>query len=520
MIAAADRDARVRALLADAVRALSSGRIADAERDVVAALELAPIDVRALHVRALVQHRNGRPDLAVATLRQALALRPHDASLLNSLGTNLLATGDEGGALQAFGQACESAPRQAAVRANFGKALVDSGALRTGIAELETALELDPALHASRFTLAYALRLEGRVDAAAAQLRTVLQRSPHDGDAWLALADMDMPIDERDLATMQEGLASAALRGRSRVALGFALARVLEARECHAEAWDRLLAANAQARASEPWDAVAARERRIATLAAFAGESPALAEQGGEVVFIVGLPRSGTTLVEQIISSHPLVEGGGELPDAPAVISEELRRHGGISLARWSQRATAADWLRLGRDYLARTERRRPCARFTDKLPGNWLLVGALQRMLPAARVVVCRRDPLDNALACFSRLFAPRAQPFSYDIADIAAYWHDFDSAACAWAERFPGFVHVQQLEALRAEPAAQIPALLEFCGLPFDPACLEFQRNTRAVRTHSALQVRRPLHAPASRAIGYGALLDPLRAALARAQ
>jgi Tfp pilus assembly protein PilF len=511
-------DERVRPLLARATQALASGRLADAERDVLGALALAPANLQARHLHALLWQRRGRPDRAAHLLRQVLADDPADVALLNSLGTSLQALQQVDGALDAFSRACALAPRNAALHANRGKLLVDSLALQEGIAELETALTLDPALVPVRFTLAYAYRVGGRLSEAAAQLRTVLEREPHDGNAWLGLTDMDATIDESDLERMQQGFTSDQARGRPHIALGFALARALETRDRYAEAWPVLLAANAAVHQIEPWSAVAARERCTATLAAFAAAPAARStELGCEVIFVVGMPRSGSTLIEQMLSSHPQIEGAGELADLPAVLMAELRRCGEVTLAEWAGKATASDWERLGRSYLERTARwRRARPRFTDKLPGNWLLVGALRRMLPHARVIVCRRDPLETSLACFMRLFAPRAQPFSYDLGDIVSYWRDFDRAVTEWKQRYPDFVHEQHHEALLADPEAALRALLAFCGLPFDPACLRFHENRRVVHTHSAAQVRQPLRLTQSRASRYGALLDPLKHAL----
>lgn len=513
---------RVRGLLAHAARALAAGRLDDAERDVLGVLALAPGDLQARHLQAMLWRRRGRPAHAAELLRRALAGHPADAALHNSLGSCLQALGDVGGALDAFGRACALAPRSAALHANRGKLLVDSGALAQGIGALEAALALDPHLHAARFTLAYAYRIDGRIGEAAEQLRAVLAHDPHDGDAWLGLSDMDAPIAEPDLARMREALASAPPLGHARAALGFALARALDSHGRPAEAWNALLAANAAMRALEPWDAARARERCSAMLAAFAAAPAADPDgPGREVIFVVGMPRSGSTLVEQMLSAHPQLAGAGELSDLPDVLAAELRRCGGIPLPAWAATASDADWQRLGRAYLERTARwRRERPRCTDKLPGNWLLVGALRRMLPGARVVVCRRDPLETSLACFMRLFAPRAQPFSYGLDDIASYWRDFDRAVAAWKTLHPAFVHELHLEALLADPEAELRALSAFCAVPFDPACLRFDENRRIVQTHSAVQVRQPLRAAPPRASRYGALLDPLRAALAAAR
>jgi hypothetical protein len=238
--------------------------------------------------------------------------------------------------------------------------------------------------------------------------------------------------------------------------------------------------------------------------------------QGDEVIFIVSMPRAGSSLTEQILASHPLIEGAGELDDLTAVIAAESQRRD-MPFPQWVATTSAQDWQRLGQHYLQRTARwQRPGMRFTDKLPGNWLRVGAALAMLPGARVIDCQRDPVEACFSCFRQLFAEGAQAFSYSIDDLAAYWHAYDRASRHWRNSYPRRLHVQSYESLVAEPQQQIAQLLEFCGVPFDPACLRYTETRRSVRTASASQVREPLMRDTARAAKYGALLDPLRAAL----
>jgi sulfotransferase family protein len=237
---------------------------------------------------------------------------------------------------------------------------------------------------------------------------------------------------------------------------------------------------------------------------------------GSEAIFIVSLPRSGSTLVEQIIAAHPDVEGAGELPDLSIVIEEESHRRG-RPFPTWATEADAADWHRLGARYLERTERwrqRRP--RFTDKSLLNAPYVGAAAAMLPGARFVDCRRDPVETALSCYRQWFA-QGQAWSYAIDDIAAFQRGHERLMALWRTRMPASLHTVAHETLVAEPEASVRQLLAFCGLGFDPACLAFHRSDRSVRTASAAQVRQPLRQDTGRAHRYGALLDPLRRALA---
>lgn len=233
---------------------------------------------------------------------------------------------------------------------------------------------------------------------------------------------------------------------------------------------------------------------------------------------MISMPRSGSTLVEQILSAHPQIEGGGELPDLDAVLAAESNRRR-RAFPDWVSDASPADWRRLGEDYLARTARWRTHApHFTDKALDNWPLVGAAAAMLPGARFILCRRDPLETCLGCFRQLFA-FGNHYSYDLDELAAYWREHERLLRAWRVRLPLRTLELVHEELLADQQGQTRRLLDFLGLPFDPACLDFHRSTRPVRTFSAAQVRQPLQADTARAQRYGAALQPLREALVRA-
>ena len=516
---AATGDARAN-LLSRAERELAAGRFAEAERDVAGALALDPDDPRALKLHAALLQRRGRVADAVAALRRAATRTPDDPLLLNSLGIALAASGERDEAIALLRRATTLAPGHAAIGANLGKVLVDSGAIDEGAATLRAALVRAPTMMHARFTLAYAERVRGKLAEAEAELRAILAQNAHDGDAWLALADLGVRASYDHIATMQAALGDVRVAGRSRIALRFALARALDGAEQYDNAWSQYLEANRDVRRDEPWDAAADRRACESAMRAFdAATSSAPGDFGREIVFIVGLPRSGSTLVEQILASHPDVAAGGELGALSIVLESESRRRG-AAIEAWAPQATAQDWARLGSDYLARTAPLRTARpRSTDKRPGNWRHLGAIRRMLPGARIVACRRDPVETALGCFVRLFAPRTQRFSYDLDDIASYWRSFDTAVRHVRARDGDALHEQHAEALVVDPDAGIRALLAACGLSFDPACLRFQETGRAVATQSAVQVREGLRAGTRRAACYREHIEPLRRALGAA-
>jgi hypothetical protein len=252
-----------------------------------------------------------------------------------------------------------------------------------------------------------------------------------------------------------------------------------------------------------------------AILRIFANEMPPPLdpELGREAILIVSIPRSGSTLVEQILASHPEVEGANEIKDMPEVIDAESRRRRS-AFPLWAPDASAEDWQRLGNEYLARTAPwRKSKPRFTDKSLVTWYLVGAALTMLPAARVVIVRRDPVETCLACYRQCFTEQTG-FTCDLDEMADYCIDFSRLTRFWLERYPGRVLDLPYESLVDEPEPVIRNLLDFCGLPFDPACLAFHKTPRTVLSApSAAQVRQPLRRDTARSARYGEKLDGLR-------
>ncbi len=515
--------AAARDLVVAGAAALQRQQWAHAEQALLAALQQVPDHPEVLRLLAIALRLQNRSTEALELSRRAAAQRPDDALIQNGLGTALDACGDCDGAVAAFRRACELAPQAPELWANLGKTLGDHGRFEDAVPVLERALQLSD--HgATQLRLAYALRVLGHTDAAAQRYRQLLARNPADGTAWLGLAMLKTrPFAAADIAAIQTLLERAALGNDDRISLGFALAKALDDHGRYAEAFAVLTSANAQVRRIRPWNAAQFSALVDEVIAAFA-QAPAGADsaQGDEVIFMVSVPRAGSSLTEQILASHPEIEGAGELDDMTAVIGAESQRRG-MPFPRWVPTTSPADWARLGQDYLRRTSgslragwHKVGVRRFTDKLPGNWLRIGAALAMLPGARVIDCRRDPVEACFSCFRTLFSAGHQEFTYDLADMAAYWNDYERTCRHWHTLFPQSLRLQRYEALVAQPQEQIAELLQFCGVPFDPACLRFGETRRSVRTASASQVREPLMRDTARAEKYAALLDPLRTAL----
>ena len=482
-------------------------------------LVLAPEHPEALRLAGIAHAASGRHELARDVLQRSHEQRPDDALVLIDLGNAQQRCGDANAARASWHKAGELAPQHPMPWYNLGRGLQLEGHTADAIAMLSRAAELAPDFMPARILLADALVHAGRFDDADAHYREALWRNPACGDAWRGLANMKVrPLSPEDREQLALNHGRADIGEPDRVAMGYALGKVCEDHGRHDEAFAALQSANGRLHDQATWDAPGFSARVDAIIAATAQlPEPVDPSLGSEVIFIAGMPRSGSTLFEQILAAHPQVEGASELPDLGNVLDEESARRG-LPFPGWIADADAGDWQRLGRDYLERTARwREQRPRFTDKMPENWLHAGVLRAMLPAATILETRRDPLETAWSCYKQHFY-RLPHFSCDFDDIAAFMHDCQRAMAAWRERDPRHVHLQSYEALQRHPDAAIRALLDACGLAFDPTCLAFHATQRSVRTPSATQVRQPLQTDTSRTSGYGALLDPLRAALAR--
>lgn len=505
-------------LLGKAAIALSRREAATAEQAAIGVLALVPDCVEALRLLGLVEHMRGDYAAAVATFQQALVLNPDDALIHMNLGTSQYDCGEFDAAVNSLRRACELAADFAPAWFNLGKMLKMQGRADEAVTALQRALDLDRENVAARMTLAGVQASLGAVAEASANYREVLQLHPDHPDAWMGLSNLKIVrFGKDDLARLQRVLQLPQLAAQARISLSFALARAWEDQADYREAFRAFGKANALQRRQANWNASTVSAEVDAMLDVFARPLSGAtdARQGEQVIFIVCLPRSGSTLTEQILASHPQVEGANELTDLQQVIDAESARRG-VPFPQWARSATPADWTRLGSDYLARTEQwQQHKPRFTDKNLINWRLVGAAMAMLPGARVVNSRRDALENCFGCYRQLFAG-GNGFSYDLDDMARYWHDYDRLSRHWQRSFPERFFEQVYESLQADPEAQVRRLLAFCDLEYDPACLDFHLTERTVRTASAAQVRQPLRRDTARSALYGSDLDRLRTLL----
>lgn len=509
---------RLRDLIERAGDALAEDDLPLAQQALAKALAQAPTQSDVLRLYGLLLARMHNWRAATMNLEAALRAAPDDAMAHWQFAQVCDDAGDGAAARRLRERAVRVLPESPLAWADLGAQLARDRQTDGAVLALQTATRLAPDYAPAQLDLGDALISIGRVDDGVAAIRNAIATQPAFGDAWLSLVDVKaVAISDDELASM-EGLLRATGAGREQTAIEFALGKTYEDRGRYAEAFETLARANRHRRQELPaWQAEEFIARNRMAEAAFAA-AHAVADEpqlGSEVIFVAGLPRSGTTLVEQVLSSHSAVHGAGELGELAQVLAEESTRRR-QRYPEWVPAARPEDWRRLGRRYLDLTAQfRAGGTRSTDKLPNNWQAVGAIRAMLPGARIVLCRRDPLENCWSCFRQYFA-RGWEVTCDLGDLGLFWRAFDRTASAWTARAPEHVRAQSYERLTESPESEICALLAFCGLPLERGCLSPHASPRSVHTLSAAQVRRPLRRHVPVAAAYGALLDPLRSAL----
>lgn len=490
--------------LAAAAGALAAGRVAEAHGQVRAVLDRRPDDPLALRLFAEIAARAGRHNDAEALLARALAIAPGDAAARFAYA---LALHQQGKPVETIAQAdrlSRAAPGYPLYRQLGATARMRIGDYAAAAEAYRAVLDAHPDLALTWMAYGHTLKTLGRQPEAIAAYREAVRLRAALGEAWWSLANLKtVALSVDDQARMAAELARADLADEDRFHLQFALAKALEDAGRDEDAFRLYAQANALRRRSLPYDAWeltghVARCKALFSAPFFAARAGS-GSPAADPIFIVGLPRSGSTLVEQILASHSQVEGTQELPDLDAI----AWRLGGAA-ARPSEGAypdilaalSRAEFAALGDEYLARAKVQRKTAapRFIDKLPNNFAHVALIQLILPNATIVDARRHPAACCFSAFKQHFA-LGQAFSYDLADLASYYRDYVELMAHVDAVLPGRVCRVIYEALVADPEAQVRRLLAHCGLPFEDGCLRFYENDRAVRTASSEQVRRPI-------------------------
>ncbi len=473
----------VRAIRLFAELAGRIGRYTDAENLLRRAIELAPDFTPARANLALVLYRTNRASEALEELARVTVEDPDNPGTLNLQAAAYGRIGEFDEALALYAQVLKDAPNQPKVWMSYGHMLKTVGKLAEGEAAYRRALAIQPGL----------------------------------GEVWWSLANLKtVTFSDADIAAMQAALASETVAPEDRWHLDFALGKAHEDRGEAEAAFVHYAAGNALRKKRMPYkaeDTTAAVDQAIAvaTPALFAGCAGAGCP-APDPIFVLGMPRAGSTLVEQILASHSQVEGTSELPDIGILARTVAGYPAGLA------RLDPAMLRELGAQYLERTRVQRHTARplFIDKLPNNWLYVPFVRLILPNAKIVDARRHPLSCCFSNFKQHFA-RGQGFSYSLEDMGAYYGDYVRLMAHVDRVLPGCVHRVIYERMVEDTEAEVRALLDACGLPFEPACLAFYETERAVRTPSSEQVRRPIYREGTESWkAFEPWLGPLKAAL----
>lgn len=452
------------------------------------------------YVAGVASARLHRFAAAVEHLRRAAILRPAWMEALVELARAYLALGQVPTAVALADQAMASDPGSAALLDTLGVIYGQAGLHLKAQAAFAAAVARAPESAASRFNLGSTLAFSGAADAAEAEFEACLQRDPGFWRAWLFLVQVRRQTRERNALERLRTALAGAESAEARFYLHLALAKVLEDLGEYPQAFEHLVAGKSLGGAGRGYGTVRDEAVFDTLMRAVPGPLPATQDAPQAPIFVIGMPRSGTTLVERILSSHPQVRSAGELRNFMVALD---RAAGGVPdfifNPAFAEAAGGIDWQALGHEYLSTTRHLRgDTPHFIDKLPHNFLFAGFIARALPGARIVCLRRDPVDTCLSNFRQVFALDSPYFDYsfDLLDTGRYYLLFDRLMAHWRTMLPGRILEVQYEDLVDDQRAQTQRMLEFCGLPWDEACLHFERNAAPVATASVMQVRAPIN------------------------
>ncbi|MEO7207171.1 MAG: sulfotransferase [Steroidobacteraceae bacterium] len=467
-------------------------RYADAESLLARCLELAPSFTAARHQHAIVLHRQNKPAAALREVNDLLEKDPRNPAYNNLKAAVLARIGELQDSIEIYSGVLAEYPAQPKIWLSYGHALKTHGRESDSIDAYKKCIELQPSLGEAYWSLA--------------NLKTARFNDSENKAMRLQLERADLAVDDR-------------------LHLHFALGKALEDNRDYTASFEHYAAGNQLRRGQMDYrpDEMSAHVARVKSLfdTQFFADRKEYGAPAPDPIFVVGLPRAGSTLLEQILSSHSQVEGTMELPDI-AAIARSLVDKGKQSQTPGYSAVLAtldADQCReLGERYISQTriQRKTAAAFFIDKMPNNFAHIDLIQLALPQAKIIDARRHPLGCCFSGFKQHFA-RGQGFTYSLEDIGRYFRDYVELMAFFDEVLPGRVHRVIYEAMIDDPEGEVRRLLDYCGLPFEDGCLRFYENERDVRTASSQQVRKPIFREAvDHWRHYEPWLDPLKKSL----
>lgn len=484
--------------------ALCEDRLSDAEGLLVAHLQRNPLDAAAMHMLAEVAARVGRNEDAELVLARCLEVAPEFTTARNSHACVLHKLGRSAECLSELDKLLAADPGNPSYRSLKASALAAIGEYRRAIEEYAAVLSDYPANAKIWLDYGHTLNTAGRHEDSITAYRRSIDLAPALGEAYWSLANLKtFRFSGDDMAAMRAQLARPGLSDEDRLHFEFALGKALEDSGEFADSFAHYAEGNRVRRSSIRYDAndmtTYVRRNKALFTADFFGQRQGWGSESRDPIFVVGLPRSGSTLIEQILSSHSAVEGTTELTDVSQLarsVFDATREKSSLFYPEVLATLTADDFRALGERYLRQTSihRKAKVPFFIDKMPANWAHVGFIHLMLPNAKIVDARRHPLSCCFSNFKQHFG-KGQHFTYDLVDLGRYYRDYVDLTAHFDTVLPGRIHRVIHERMVGNTEAEIRRLLEYCELPFEDSCLRFYETERGVRTPSAAQVRQPI-------------------------
>jgi tetratricopeptide (TPR) repeat protein len=484
---------------------IHEGRIIRAEEMVRAFLKRSPTHVEAMRLLADIGMRLGVHEDAHLLLESAIELDPDNIQLRLDFIQVLRKQQKFSAALEQARWLTAKDQGNPVFLSHFAIDSMQAGEYRTALDAFERVLSLVPDDPSTLTSRGHALKTFGKTPEAIASYQAATRVAPYQGDAWYGLANLKTyRFSEAELDSMTVAAASGELDHMSRIHIAFALGKALEDGKKFDQAFAHFAEGNALKKQTtryttkQMWDEFEA-QKAICTPSLFS-------TQGGkgwdapDPIFIVGLPRAGSTLIEQILASHPDVDGTLELPNILAM-SHRLRGRQLVSdrerYPRILQEMSEVEMSALGQEYIETTQiHRQDAPFFTDKMPNNFRHIGLIHLILPNARIIDARRNPMDCCWSGYKQLFA-EGQEFTYGLDDIGQYYRAYVDLMDHWNSVLPqGRILPVQHEDVLDDIEAQVRRILDYCNLPFDQRCVDFHQTKRAVRTASSEQVRQPIN------------------------
>ena len=485
---------------------LRAGRKPEAIDTLRSALRENPDNVDAMRFLAQVYWSEEQQSDAEALLRRATTVAPTYTAVWMMLGMVLHETDRHAESIECYRTVTRLEPGNAMAWAGVGNGYAHAGDTEQSVAAFERSLALEP--HSPNVLLGYGhvLKTRGDQQAALRAYRAAIAAKPEFGEVYWSMANLKVfRFEDAEIEAMERQLERGGLTDSADIHFRFALAKANEDKGHYDRAWHFYDTGNQRQRAKVFHDPVAMELRHEQIEAVFTRELfERHAGQGCDStapIFIVGLPRSGSTLIEQILASHSQVEGTAELPVLMRLAYSIGRyRPDNKGYPESVTDLRGKDLKAYGRQYLEEAQAYRSTDRpfFTDKLPNNFSHVGLLHLILPNAKIINARRHPFDTCLGGYKQLFG-KGQTFTYDMADLSAYYRQYHETMRHWHRVLPGKVLDVHYEETVSDLETQVRRILAHCGLPFEEGCLRFHENTRAVRTASSEQVRRPIYSDA---------------------